>query len=267
MGSLGFTDEYYDQHWNSIEKLSLKEEERIKLTISLIPNDVFSILDVGCGDGRITNRLIPQYGRVIGLDSSQEALRHVKAEKIFGSIDLLPFSDRSFDLILCCEALEHLPFSIYPRAIRELERVATKYILISVPNAEDRKQQFVTCPHCGCTFHPWRHVRSFNSTSLTELFKQFYLQTLQVCPQLTRIYPALLVKGAKLLKLIPEHSFPTSALCPQCGYSSLSEEVASTETNAISKGNPSVRLLSLAARVLIPTRKRGGWLIALYQRK
>ena len=50
-----------------------------------------------------------------------------------GNIYELPYEDNSFDVVLCLEVLEHLE---YPeRALKaELQRVARKYCIVSVPN-------------------------------------------------------------------------------------------------------------------------------------
>ncbi|MCK4403264.1 MAG: class I SAM-dependent methyltransferase [Dehalococcoidia bacterium] len=261
-----FTDEYYEQAWSQIaSSISSQEEERIEQTLSLIPGDSSSILDVGCGDGRITNRLNSLYSKVVGLESSREALRHVKVEKILGSVDSLPFPNKSFDLILCCEVLEHLPFRVYPGAIEEIQRVAAKYIIVTVPNNEDLGRSSVVCPHCSCVFNVSRHVRSFNQERLKGLFSQFGLQSLQFCLPV-KVYPSFLIKGAKFTGLLPKNPFPTTALCPQCGYSSSSSGEASLRAITSDRDRLSVRLLRPLARRLIPTKKRGTWLIALYQR-
>jgi ubiquinone/menaquinone biosynthesis C-methylase UbiE len=47
---------------------------------------------VGCGDGRILNRLDGKY-ECIGLDISNEALKYVKTKKIHDSLENLPFAD------------------------------------------------------------------------------------------------------------------------------------------------------------------------------
>jgi len=254
---------YYNHHWRLVESPSPQEEERIRQTISLIPNDVHSILDVGCGDGRITNRLVSGYSRVVGLERSQEALRHVKAEKILGTIESLPYPDRSFDLVLCCEVLEHLPFKVYPKALQEMERVAAKYLIVTVPNNEDIRRALVICPWCGCVFHPWRHLRSFNLKRIKGLFSGFSIQNFKFCRPMAKEYPGVLIKMAKLLRIIPGN-FPHNALCPQCGYTPLSAH--ETGSSLSSRNSLLVQLLRSLARRLIPTSKARGWLIALYRR-
>jgi ubiquinone/menaquinone biosynthesis C-methylase UbiE len=49
-----------------------------------------------------------------------------------GSIYDIPFKDRSFDLVICNEVLEHVDDP--GKALSELERVTKKYCLISVPH-------------------------------------------------------------------------------------------------------------------------------------
>lgn len=261
-----FTGEYYERAWSQIaSSISPQEEKRIQRTLSLIPEDCSSVLDVGCGDGRITNRLISHCTKVVGLEQSREGLRHVKVEKVLGSINSLPFPDHSFDLVLCCEVLEHIRFKVYPRAIEEMERVAGRYIIVTVPNDEDFRRALVTCPNCGCVFHPWRHLRSFRSKDMATLFNRFNLQHIETCRLARKVYPSFMVRAAKILKLIPTCNFPSNALCPQCGYSPPSGKTSlkSIESN---KDSLLVRLLRPLARQLVLTKKRGGWLLALYKR-
>lgn len=265
--------EYVEQSWRISHKRepkhSASEEERVRETISLIPEDCSSVLEVGCGNGAIINHLVSRYGRVCGLDLSEAALKYVKAEKIVGSLESLPFPDKSYDLVLCCEALEHLPFQVYPNALKEIERVALRYIIVTVPN-ENLAANLVKCPYCGCYFHPSRHVRSFNLRILKGLFTQFSLQTFKLCQPFAKGYPQFMVRVAKLIGLIPGDSFPVAAICPQCGYSLLSadETLSKEDYNATDKATLSLRLLRSLAKWLIPIRKKqGGWLMAFYRRR
>ncbi len=151
-----------------------REEKRIQATICSIPSEVQSILDVGCGDGRITNRLANLYPLVMGIDVSKEALQYVQAETVHGSVEHLPFKDKSFDLVLATELLEHLPERIYQRSLREIKRVARRWILVGVPWKEQLSIAQARCPRCNNVFHVNYHFRSFDESKLQALFKPYF---------------------------------------------------------------------------------------------
>ncbi len=106
------------------------------LASSIKPN---KILDVGCGEGTTIVKLKQaKIGKTLeGIDNSEDALRIGKGlyqgiSIKSGDIYNLPYRDKSFDLLICTEVLEHLK---NPRkALAELRRVSNKYVLLSVPN-------------------------------------------------------------------------------------------------------------------------------------
>jgi SAM-dependent methyltransferase len=256
-----FKDECYERAWLELHNFAPSDDEgRFRETLSLIPTDCVSILDVGCGDGRMTNRLLARYKKVVGLDNSSEALKYVECEKVLGSADALPFLNMNFDLVLCCEMLEHLPFEVYPKALKEIERVAAKYIIVSVPNDENIKLSMITCPNCKCTFHPWRHLRSFKLKDMATLFSNFRLQNMKVYRPMSKSYPPFMIQIAKALRLI--HGFPSyTTVCPQCGYS-----VSRDNSYGGNRDGVVIRLLRYLTRQLMRTRKEKGRLISVYQR-
>ncbi len=266
----GATSRYYDQAWAQVAPtISAQEEQRINETVRSIPEGVSSILDVGCGDGRITNRLSDRYS-VVGVDTSAEALRHVLAEHVLGNIDALPFPASSFDLVLCCEVLEHLPDDVYAKALSELERVAREYLLITVPNAEDLRRSEVRCPSCNCVFNANRHLRSFRSEGMACLFGQFrLLASRTILPRRNR--PFFLVKTARLIGISPAF-FPPSSICPQCGFSPASSydkalEAQKSKSAQTLRRNGWSRIRKLVSYLAPKTQKSDVWLIALYQRE
>lgn len=98
-----------------------------------------SILDAGCGEGftlaKLQQNKIAQH--LEGIDISRDAIRLGKSmypsiSFKLGSIYKLPYKDNSFDLVLCCEVLEHLEDP--HKALQELIRVSKKYCLLTVPN-------------------------------------------------------------------------------------------------------------------------------------
>ncbi len=99
-----------------------------------------SLLDVGCGEGVLTQkwaaRLAP--GRVVGIDLEDplievewERRRAPNLEYRAMKAENLPFSDREFDLATAIEVLEHVPDPAHTLA--EMARVASRWLLVSVP--------------------------------------------------------------------------------------------------------------------------------------
>lgn len=98
-----------------------------------------SILEAGCGEGFILERLYKANigQKNVGIDFSDAAISLAKKERPHldirkGDICRLPFKDNSFDLVLCCEVLEHLKDP--KKALSELHRISGKYVILSVPN-------------------------------------------------------------------------------------------------------------------------------------
>ena len=90
-----------------------------------------AVLDVACGTGAVT-RLVAKRnrgGRIVGLDLNSGMLEVARSasdtgspvEWVEGSALSLPFTDGSFDLVLCQLGLQFFPDR--PRALREMRRV------------------------------------------------------------------------------------------------------------------------------------------------
>lgn len=83
------------------------------------------LLDIGCGDGRITQELADEYGfDVIGLDKSPAMVRAAIARGLVAveaSAASLPFVDAEFDVVYSNAALHWV--EDHPKVIREIARV------------------------------------------------------------------------------------------------------------------------------------------------
>lgn len=98
-----------------------------------------SVLDAGCGEGYVTHYLAGKDPglRLTGVDVREEAIAYARsrfpdaARFQRGSLYKLPFSDNSFDAVLCSEVLEHV--KDVDRALQELKRVSRRYVIITVP--------------------------------------------------------------------------------------------------------------------------------------
>ncbi len=243
-----------------------RPEERFAGANARIPADVQTVLDVGCGGGEFLRWLPDSYWKV-GLDFSYEAVIRAGKRTIQGTVGALPFAPASFDLVTCFEVLEHLPYQMFPHALRELERVSRKYIIVSVPNEEVLDQSLVWCTQCSCAFHPSWHVRSFDPAALGSLFSGFRMVECRQCGPLAQ-YGATRLAGLAVLlaRLRPS----PAALCPQCGYSEDMDDHSAARHPGMVVG-PARRQRggsvgrSIARRVLFRAW-RPYWLLAVYAR-
>lgn len=86
------------------------------------------ILEIGIG-----NKTVSRYLQQNGYDvTTCDYNEHLEPDYV-ADIRQLPFDDNSFDVVLVCEVLEHLPWSDVSQALSELHRVAGDYCIISVP--------------------------------------------------------------------------------------------------------------------------------------
>lgn len=126
----GYGGYYYDpRFWT-------KTVKRFKDHYKLQANA--AVLDVGCAKGFMLydfKKLMPEM-QIAGIDISQYALDHAKSElKQFlkvGNAKKLPYPDRSFDLVISINTIDHLPLEDCRQAIREIQRVTKKDAFISV---------------------------------------------------------------------------------------------------------------------------------------
>ncbi len=91
------------------------------------------ILDAGTGAGMYLS-LLSRYGSVVALDKTLEATSLARFFPfVYGSLECLPFADASFDVVVCCEVLEHVRDD--ERALGEIERVLARsgWLIICVP--------------------------------------------------------------------------------------------------------------------------------------
>jgi SAM-dependent methyltransferase len=98
-----------------------------------------TILDAGCAEGFVCQHLLEKWpdAQAVGIDVDIAALsrgKRLHTATQFGSGDIvtLPFKDKSFDLVICTEVLEHLPDP--EAALSELQRVTRRHCLLSVPH-------------------------------------------------------------------------------------------------------------------------------------
>jgi SAM-dependent methyltransferase len=103
--------------------------------------DPQSLLDVGCGEGVLTQQWAQQLGdgrRVVGIDLEDTTLQAEWAKRTAPNLEYrvmkaenLPFADGEFDAAAAIEVLEHVPDPEH--TVAEMARVAQRWLLVSVP--------------------------------------------------------------------------------------------------------------------------------------
>jgi len=209
---------YYDlpRDGKSAAEIGDHEVSRLNAVNLTIPDDVKTVLDVGCGDGIICNPLAKRFD-VVAIDFSIEALIHVQAKKLQAAAENLPFKKGTFDLILLSDILEHLSDELLSRVISQVQALSSKYILINVPNNEDITLNTTKCPGCGEVFHLNWHARSFTKDSILEIFPNFELLDFKYCePPRFKLHD--LTMRLKQIVFNRSERRPMRTICPFCGY-------------------------------------------------
>jgi len=176
--------DHFDKLFSRDEEPPKADIERAEFIRAHIPKGVRTVLEVGSGSGIVT-RVIAQEYEVTGLELSGvgvETLNQLGVTCQQGSIDELPFSDKSFDLVIVSEVLEHLNHDVFAKGLDEITRVASKHILVTVPNREWHPCLRQECPSCRTICVPWMHIRTFDVSSVQRLCDAYGFVCTQVQP-------------------------------------------------------------------------------------
>ncbi len=119
--------EHYDVRRYNRKYVWLNYWYQIQAVLKLEPHKV---LEIGPGNKTVTNILKKADVEVVTVDIDPALEPDVVA-----SASGLPFENNSFDVILCSEVLEHLPYDEFKQALQELRRVTRRYVVLGLPNA------------------------------------------------------------------------------------------------------------------------------------
>jgi hypothetical protein len=159
----------------------------------LIPKDqgFRTLLEVGCAEGFLINELrrLLKVDFAVGLDISKHFLNFGKerypAIQFIQNDGFLPFKDKSFDLTICSDFIEHVwQISEY---LDEIRRVSN-FILFKIPVESCVIGNFFRAtgiyPKCGEN-HPSGHLHLFSKTSAQEIIKKHGFSVINLSFEIT----------------------------------------------------------------------------------
>lgn len=118
-----------------------------------------TVLEVGVGPGLVAAAL-----RALGITVTTLDVQQNLNPDLLGSVTDIPLDEASCDVALCCQVLEHLPYPCFVPALRELRRVTTSGLVLSLPDVTGFYQVSLKLPKLGS--HAWvlpgfgRHERA-----------------------------------------------------------------------------------------------------------
>ena len=102
------------------------------------------VLEIGIGNGFVSEYLKERRANVLTLDIDKNL-----NPDIVGSVLDVPFSDNSFEVVVCYELIEHLQYENFYKAFSEIFRVSKSYAILSLPDASRVYCLYVQIPKIG----------------------------------------------------------------------------------------------------------------------
>jgi hypothetical protein len=87
-------------------------------------------LEIGIGAGFVRDALTKQGLKVTTVDIDEG----LGVDRV-GDVRNLPCEDGEFDVVLCSQVLEHIPWAAVPSAVAELRRVCRTHSIVSLPQS------------------------------------------------------------------------------------------------------------------------------------
>lgn len=120
---------YFSDNYFSLAQF-MSYYEQICMVRNLDKKD---ILEIGIGNGIVSDFL-----RKAGMNVTTFDINPNLNPDVVGSVlNLIEiFESRKFDLILCAEVLEHMPFECFERAIENISGATNQYAILTLPRCE-----------------------------------------------------------------------------------------------------------------------------------
>jgi SAM-dependent methyltransferase len=178
-----------------------------------------TVVDLGSGPGHIVDLLVKRGIQTIAVDTSSASLA-ILEQRMSGSknflgtrvsrVDSIPLDTDQADVILLVETVEHLEDDMLQGVLKEAYRILKRggCLAITTPNAENLAELETICPHCGCVYHSYQHVRSWSPNTLKQYMANLGFEQVVCRPTLFSSLPFLLRPFHRLAYLLLRVKLP-----------------------------------------------------------
>lgn len=128
-----FLSYVHQDRWNSYY-------QQITETLNCEGND---ILYIGAGDSIVTD-VLKKCGKNVKIFDFDKNLK----PDYLGSVTEIKkiLKNKKFDVILCCQVLEHIPFSKFENTVKQLSECTKEKLILSLPNNNRKWQLYFQLP-------------------------------------------------------------------------------------------------------------------------
>ena len=133
----------YDGYWLADARIGESSGDLEQIAEQIVMScGVGCTLDVGSGEGALVASLLRRGVDAHGLDVSEVVVsrcnHRLPGRFTHGSVLALPFADMSFHTVVSTDCMEHLASVDVPGALKEIHRVADRYVFLQLATTLDR---------------------------------------------------------------------------------------------------------------------------------
>lgn len=115
---------YAAEKYDTLERF-ISYHYQISSVLKLKPQ---SVLEIGIG-----NKLVSSYLQREGVSVTTVDFDKNLEPDIVADVRSMPIPDASYDLVMACQVLEHIPFDEFEKGLAEMRRVTRRYAIVSLP--------------------------------------------------------------------------------------------------------------------------------------
>ena len=208
-------DKFNTQKYNyNYQEIDYPTKQRISIILKLIGSNK-KVLDIGCFNGYISEKIKQNNNIVYGVDNSKSSIEICKSKgikcKLYNIEEGLPFNKEIFDVVHCGEIIEHIYNT--DKLLKEINRVLTKdgYLVLTTPNLSSisRRLKLLLGKNPGLDTSTFNeegsdlsvgHIRYFTPGSITILLNRNEFKIDKFCTDFIAFYKFRFTNVSRIFK-------------------------------------------------------------------